>query len=153
MNILLYKTIAEKNVLNKTLESEISLDCILKQPTNILNPIIEIKTDVNLSDYNYVYIPDFKRYYYISNMTVSTPVIWTLSLNVDVLKSYASQILNSEQTVTRSAELYNLYLSDPNRLTQANNNLQIKEFPNQLEPAKSLIMVCTGSGSEEQTKQ
>lgn len=52
--------------------------------------------------YNYAYIPDFSRYYYITDW-VFVGGLWRASLTVDVLATYRIQILASSQFVARAA--------------------------------------------------
>lgn len=52
--------------------------------------------------YNYAYIPDFSRYYYITDW-VFIGGLWRASLTVDVLATYKTQILASSQFVARAA--------------------------------------------------
>lgn len=53
--------------------------------------------------YNYAYIPEFSRYYYITDW-VFVSGLWRASLTVDVLATYKTQILNSYQFVTRAEQ-------------------------------------------------
>lgn len=85
-----------------------SFSCNIKSVSSILNPVIDIvdKSGQNkIPLYNYAYIPEFKRYYFITDITYDIG-IWTLSLSVDVLASFRSDILDSEQYVLRSSNLY-----------------------------------------------
>lgn len=52
--------------------------------------------------YNYAYIPDFSRYYYITDW-VFIGGLWRASLTVDVLATYRRQIRASSQYVARAA--------------------------------------------------
>ena len=53
--------------------------------------------------YNYAYIPEFSRYYYVTDW-VFVSGLWRASLTVDVLATYKTQILNSYQFVTRAEQ-------------------------------------------------
>lgn len=67
----------------------------LKTPTSILSPTITL-TGMH-TNYNYVHIPDFNRYYFISNCTV-VGLTTIYDLSIDLLASYKSII---ETTVSR----------------------------------------------------
>lgn len=93
--------------------------CNIKSVSSILDPVIDIvdKTGENkIPLYNYAYISEFKRYYFITDITYNIGV-WTLSLSVDVLASFRDGVLDSDQYVLRSSSLYDpdivdtLYLS------------------------------------------
>lgn len=63
----------------------------LKEGTSVLNPVLKIKGDTNLKAYNYAYIPDFKRYYFVQDASYNPPY-WELSLTVDALSSWRDAI-------------------------------------------------------------
>lgn len=91
-------------------------DCSLKAPTNVLKPVIEIGGyAVNqigvLTNYNYAYIPDFRRYYWIHNWHFVNAKI-VADLEVDVLSTYKENIEHSYQYVLRSASLYDGEITD-----------------------------------------
>lgn len=77
----------------------------LKEGCDIINPTINLAGVNNPTAYNYAYIPDFKRYYYISNWEANRDR-WTASMAVDVLASYKDQIGESTQYVGRSESEY-----------------------------------------------
>lgn len=114
MDIYLYNTADDDNVLNKTLTDELIIsDVKLKNPVNINNPILSLSSKIvyddgfgggwtyETKDYNYAYIPEFERYYFIENITLQSNNINVLSLKVDVLKTYENEILNSDLYVEK----------------------------------------------------
>lgn len=83
-----------------------SFTCTMKTSSSIINPVIDIKVGAGtIPDYNYAYIQSFKRYYYVTD-TVYDLGVWTLTLSVDVLASYKTDIGNSRQYVLRSESNY-----------------------------------------------
>lgn len=54
--------------------------------------------------YNYAYISDFGRYYYVTDW-VFVKGLWRAAFTVDVLATYKEQILASRQFVTRAASV------------------------------------------------
>lgn len=117
MNITLYKTKSANNVISKKLVSEKNLgnSCILADNTSVTNPTViigGINTLDNISDYNYAYIPQCHRYYYINDIIALSGGRVKLLLNVDVLMSFKSDILNSTQLVTRQKNQGKMYLAD-----------------------------------------
>ena len=108
MDIYLYNTADDDNVLNKTLKDELLIPNVkLKSPVNINNPVLTLSSKIvyddgygggwtyETKDYNYAYIPAFERYYFIENVTLQSNNINVLTLKVDVLKTYEEEILNS----------------------------------------------------------
>lgn len=82
----------------------IAYDITLKDDTSLLQPDIVLKWTGSGSpvQFNYVYIQDFSRMYWISNWTYSERC-WVASCSVDVLGSYRTQIGNSTKYVLRAA--------------------------------------------------
>lgn len=80
------------------------LDCNIKTPSSIINPVLEIAT-VSPIAFNYCYIPAFSRYYYIDDIEFNRG-LWVISCSVDVLASYKSTIGNTTCYVTRSSSQY-----------------------------------------------
>lgn len=67
-------------------------DIQIKSGCSIINPILEIGDGgFNPSDYNYLYIPAFKRYYWINDISWDRGV-WNIRATVDVLGSFAADI-------------------------------------------------------------
>lgn len=79
-----------------------------------------ILLDVNALDYDYCYIPTLNRYYFVSNMILSTNKVKEYSLSVDVLATYKTEILGSSKYVLRSASHPNQYISDPTWVHNSN---------------------------------
>ena len=124
MNITLYKTKSGNNVINKKLTSEKNLgnNCLLIDDTSVTNPAVligGISSLDTISDYNYAHIPQCHRYYYINDIIALSGGRVKLILTVDVLKTYASDILASKQLITAEKDIGKMYLSDAQWTTDA----------------------------------
>lgn len=86
------------------------LNIALIEPTSIVNPSIAL-THKNPTAYNYAYIPEFKRYYFVNDWTFSGSR-WIAHCTCDVLASWKADIGASEQYVVRSAAESNGRLMD-----------------------------------------
>jgi hypothetical protein len=85
----------------------ITYDCTLKDPTSLHNPVFVLKLDPAKSPhFNYAYVPDWGRYYFVTDITFVTQSICEISLKVDVLATYKNEIGASEQYVIRSYSDY-----------------------------------------------
>lgn len=104
-------------------------NCTIKDTTDVTHPVVRIQTSDNLSHYNYMYIDRYSRYYYIERIETTPTGMWVLHCRCDVLKTYASQILNLDGTVTRSETLWNMYLNDPQYKAYAYRKIVTKKFP------------------------
>lgn len=65
-----------------------------------------------LYTFNYVYIPDFKRYYYVNDIISVASGLWRIELNVDVLMSYKREFLDIECLIGRQEFDYDGDLKD-----------------------------------------
>ena len=73
MNINFYRTTDENNVVYKTLTNELAFqNCVLKEKSSVITPNIFVNTNTDICVYNYCYIPEFKRYYYITDIVSAT---------------------------------------------------------------------------------
>lgn len=87
-----------------TLKSGTEFECYLKTSSSIVSPTIELNIGlaVNPSAYNYAYISDYGRYYWVSEWTFANSS-WFASLNVDVLASWKTYIGDTSMYVYRSS--------------------------------------------------
>ena len=99
MNILLYKTTNANNDLNKTISDKVELVGALREASSVIAPSILIQS--NPIGYNYAYIPEFGRYYYIKNITAFRKGAYIVDLKCDVLMSFKEEILNMNGIVSR----------------------------------------------------
>lgn len=76
----------------------------LLDPSSVINPVITLD-DTNPTRYNYCYIPDLKRYYFINDWVWENG-IWQASCSCDVLATWKSDIGVSYNYVLRSASSY-----------------------------------------------
>lgn len=76
--------------------------CNLIEPTSFTAPDIALVVPAKPTAFNYAYIPEFSRYYFIQDWTYGAG-LWRASLSVDVLSSYRDYIGSQKQYVLRSA--------------------------------------------------
>lgn len=113
MNIYLYKLAKRVNSTKRPAGSGTLFECTLKQPTSIMTPDILINLDnmTNIPDFNYAYIPQFNRYYHITDIT-SMGHIWSLSMICDVLATYRTDIGSAQLYMLRSTAAWDGKLVD-----------------------------------------
>lgn len=115
-DIYLYNFNKKPNSLDKPGISDVpdTYKCVMKTISSVITPVIEIadtKGTNRIPLYNYAYIPDFQRYYFVEDVRYDIGV-WTISMRCDVLATYRTDILNSRQYVLRSSSDYNDDLVD-----------------------------------------
>ena len=76
----------------------------LRESTSVINPIITVEAPVTLIGYNYCYIPDFSRYYYVVDVKSMRNNLWAVTLRVDVLMSFQNDILNTPAIIDHTTQ-------------------------------------------------
>lgn len=141
----LYTVSDDRNKLSKTLGTATSFTSyILKDPTDVIRPVLRIQSDNNLSGKNYVYIERYGRYYFIENIVTTPNNFWELHCKVDVLMSFKTQIQALKGTVTRGEKLFNGYLNDPEYKAYAYTETIVRRFPQNFEGTDALILLTVG---------
>ena len=149
MNITLYKNSSPSNKVTKNLGSKKDLGdaCALIHDTSVTHPTIMVggfKKVTDFSDYNYCYISQFNRYYYINDIVASKNGYVTMYLECDVLMSFKSDILNSTQLVTRQKNKGKMYLADADWTLDGRTYLRSQYFnENHFSPQNDSFILIT----------
>lgn len=93
MEIILYNNKSPKNKIGKTLTNPNTITGSLRGETSISN-IQMLLNIVDLNPYNYMYVADFGKYYFITNIISVRTGLWLVTASIDVLESYKSEILS-----------------------------------------------------------
>lgn len=142
MIVYLYNTEDDNNVLEKNLTDEKVYNNIrLKTPVDIIRPSLIIESDEFLL-YNYAYIPEFKRYYFIENITNQSNKRYLLDLKVDVLMSFKNDILNAKGLILEDKN-GNKFI-DRNKETELRKEFYIFESDREIELEDTIILNVFG---------
>lgn len=146
MEIQLLINNSERQAINKSLSSGITLLGSLRNESSIINPIILIEID-NPSGYNYMYIPEFGRYYFITDAVSVRTGLWRISGAVDVLMSFASDILNLNVIVSDLSlgeEKASTYIEGEQWKSTVKTMTDVINFPNGLLDSGEYILITSG---------
>lgn len=106
MVVRLYKMTGNNNSLSKSLELKHQSDITITPTMGISLLGGELTLDYNdtvdWSEINYIYISDFKRYYFVKNITLSMGKVVILNTQVDPLYTFADSIRAASGTCLRS---------------------------------------------------
>ena len=147
MLIKLYKNLSEVNTIGKTLTEESVRTGTLKEGCSVLSPSV-VLTGENLSGFNYAYIPQFSRYYFIKEITSVKSGLWEISMHVDVLESYKESIKENVAIIKRQESIWDLYLNDEKFKAESTNKTATILFPNDLFNTISFILSAAGMPTE-----
>ena len=106
MNIVFYKFTKKENSTARPQGGRFSIEGILNENTSIISPSLSIKFGVDITGYNYAYIPDFNRFYNVVSWSYALG-LWRCDLYVDVLASFKPQIGEMNNYILRSASEHN----------------------------------------------
>ena len=110
MNVQFYSFSKRRNSTKQPAGSGTVIDCKLKEGTSVKNPKLQIFG--RTFGYNYAYIPDFGRYYFVNDIISESYDITTYVLEEDVLASNKTAIGNTVARIGFSSTGYNEYIPD-----------------------------------------
>lgn len=114
-NVIFYTINKQHNSTGLPAGTGSSYSCVAKEPLSIMSPTIVLRMDGGAAGnpvaWNYAYISDFGRYYWISDWTNVGPN-WEASMQVDVLATYRTDIRSYQAYVLRASQDYNPEIPD-----------------------------------------
>lgn len=144
MDITLCVNNSEKNKLGKSLSNLNVFSGSLKEETSVTNPVIMMELE-NPTGFNYAYIPEFGRYYFIDDMVSVRTGLWKISMKVDVLESFKNNILGVSVILSDSTETgKELYLSGKVWKSTVKELTDIINFPSGLSNDGYFILITAG---------
>ena len=140
MQATFYKTLDNKNVINKTLTSPLNVELKLRDNQDVIAPVL--KMSVNVTPYNYCYIPYFNRFYFVEKIEKQGK-LFIVGLYCDVLESYKSGILSSNARFKRNLKTgdymtINIETSELKTIQKVNSNFTLGND-------KNLILTTIGA--------
>lgn len=147
MQFNLYVNNSEKNAIRKNLTRGDYYEGVILGETSLISPTFRIAAPF-VAKYNYLYCPEFDRYYFISNITSVRNGLWDVECSVDVLMSFQNQILALKCIVDKQQGQFdsNVYLNDGSFVADSRVGLEVKNFPNGFLKDGLLILVTIGPG-------
>ena len=145
MEIKLYKTSSPRKKLVKELSDGITLAGTLRAQSSVMAPAFTVQ-DVSVIGYNYCYIPDFGRWYYINNINALRSNLFELSLGIDVLMTYAEAIRKNYAIVDKVENLgvaYN-YINDGSWVNTNRMDQSIINFSGGFNDNGEFILITAG---------
>lgn len=109
------------------------LNCFLKDLVSIITPTLYIHLEhnspsyVEVFKYNYMYIEEFSRYYFITDIISESSKLVLISGQIDVLGTYREEILNTKAFIQYSAVLSNPLLHDTRIHVERKGHMQVSD--------------------------
>ena len=104
MKLQLSNTSDQPNVIGKVLTGTKEVTIMLKKSDDIKAPTLILSRSTYDKNYNYAYMPDLKRYYFINDVVNLNNDNVRINLQEDVLQTYKDDILNSTAIITATGK-------------------------------------------------
>ena len=148
MTIKTYRFLGDSRKVDKTLTPvKTYSNAVVVGDMSIHTPTISLQLDsfTDVINFNYIYIEELRRYYYVVDSTIREDGFVQLQCKVDVLKSFKNDILASTQYVERQQNKCTYQLPDNLYNIKSNRNLTIKNFGNVIiEPNANFLLQTSG---------
>ena len=149
MQISLFTCTAENERVDKTdyITNRFVMDGAFRNESSVVDPVIVIeKTNPSEFLYNYMYIPAFKRWYYINDYISVRNNLWEIHAHVDVLYTWRASISEMKAVIdkTQSGADANLYMDDGSFVMDSRKYNKVITFPYGLSQNGEFILICAG---------
>lgn len=112
INVQFGSCVDDKRKINKTFSSSITLQASVYGEISILSPRLLVEYNNSIFSCNYCYIAEYNRYYYITNVSLSSGDRMIISCVVDPLMSFATESMSLYVTVVRQENAKDNFLPD-----------------------------------------
>lgn len=150
MNIILYQMLKDKDIINKEIgvnTPQLNVAGHARDEISIESPVILVETDLDITSYNYVWIENFHRYYFIEKRRMIRTNLVEITCQEDYLYTWMSVIYSWTVDLERGQYDWNLYFKDNAFMALEGYNLNVMEFPNSLPSNKHNIIIVNGGRS------
>lgn len=127
-DIKIYINSSAPDFFDKTLSGETTVSCEFKAPIDVENPTIYISATNAYDQYNYCYIAEFGRYYFMKCVAGNGQTL-TFECTSDPLMSFKSQIRTCPAVIARNPWQWDSYIPDPKLPVEARTIAGIVKFP------------------------
>lgn len=126
MTVILYNITDAVNVVPKRLGTGREVTAELKGSVSLLNPSLIL--NYAGVDFNYMYIPEFSRYYWTGSPSVLPGERISVTGKVDALQSHSVQLADRTFTVIRSEKWNDGRIVDTKRIVGKHSDTVMKDF-------------------------
>lgn len=145
-----------ENAIKKTFKATYTLTGTLNDGCSVIDPVVRLRIGEKgngiyvptITECNYMYIENFNRYYYITNINVTRNTILDVSGHVDVLMSYADEILVNSGLVLRSQTKFNKLLDDGCFKVYNDDHIVVEPFNGAEFTNGTFILAVSGGGKQ-----
>lgn len=145
MEVIFYYNASDDRVINKVLIGGTSFQGTPIGEASVMSPTIRFERQ-DVVRFNYAYIPEFERYYTITNVTSYREGIWDVSFAVDVLMSFRGDIMALSVIVDKQSmpENGDEYIDDGSLVADNVMFTRVHEFSGGFNDNPEYILITAG---------
>ena len=145
MEIKLCYNSSDNRCINKNIIDGEIISGTLRTSTSIIYPVITFENNTPLR-YNYAYIPEFRRYYYITNVISARNNLWEVYFEIDPLMSFKADICALKVVVDKQSNESNgdEYIDDSSLVTDNLMFNTVYNFPDGFNNNGEYILITAG---------
>lgn len=140
----------DKDIINKEIGANtpsLNVAGHARDEISIESPVILVETDLDITSYNYVWIENFHRYYFIEKRRMIRNNLVEITCQEDYLYTWMSEIYSWTVDLERGQYDWNLYFKDNAFMALEGYNLNVINFPHSLPNTKHNIIIVNGGRS------
>lgn len=147
MDVKLYNTNDEQNVIGKQKTLIDTASCVIKGNISYENPVVLLAYDGDVADsINYMEIPELNRFYFITDMINLTGGRYEIHAKVDVLESFESAIRGLSVITDKMISGANLFIDDGSYVCENKEFNTVLNFPDGFNDDGEYILITAGGG-------
>lgn len=149
MKIVFYINYSSDETVRKNIANALEFECALKRTAgvSVKNPVVEIAGDyAQIAGYNYAYIEDFNRYYYITDVNFYRAGYFMITLRCDVLMSFYDEFAGNLCVASRNQNSWNQYITDNKKTTEQDELIDHYVFNVPEFNGASLLLIGSSTG-------
>lgn len=145
MEVKLCYNSSDNRCINKNIIDGEIISGTLRTSTSIISPVITFESSSPLR-YNYAYIPEFRRYYYIKNVISARNNLWEVQFEIDPLMSFKADICALKVVVDKQSNELNgdEYIDDSSLVTDNLMFNTVYNFPDGFNNNGEYILITAG---------
>ena len=120
-----------------------TVSCYCKEPVDYFNPTFVLNYAAAYNSYNYCYVPDWNKYYFINSITLAQGEKTVIQCTEDVLKTFSTEIDEIRATAERTGDLnyVDTYLPDNVPMKQYSRDF-VLEFSSPFSTQNEVYILC-----------
>ncbi len=145
MEVQFFYNMSDERKINKELIEGDTFNGELRDSVSVMNPVIRFENE-SVMRYNYAYIPEFQRYYSITDRSCFREGLWDIIFAVDVLMSFRNDIINLQAIVDKQSmpENGDEYIDDGSLVSDNNTFSTVYNFPNGFNDSGEYVLITAG---------